>query len=172
MNAEYFVGRLSKNGRVFDALVRNVGEDQARWKPTPDKWSILEVVNHLYDEEREDFRARLALTLSCPERDWPTIDPQTWVMSRGYNQREVESSLNNFLAEREQSLLWLRQLTAPNWENRHVLPSWSRSAGDLLASWLAHDFLHIRQLARLQWQHAGMISAPHQTEYAGPWRES
>lgn len=172
MNLEYFIDRLSKNGPVFEGLVRNVTPEQGRWKPAPDKWSMLEVINHLYDEEREDFRARLDLTLFDPEKDWPTIDPRTWVITRGYNQRELEKSLNLFLAEREKSLSWLRQLAAPNWENRHLLPNGSRTAGDLLASWLAHDFLHIRQLARLHWQHVGAIAAPHQTEYAGPWKES
>ncbi len=118
------------------------------------------------------FRARLNLTLFDPEIDWPAIDPPAWVIARGYDQRELETSLNNFLAEREKSLLWLQQLAAPRWENRHLLPNRSRTAGDLLASWLAHDFLHIRQLARLHWQHVGSIAAPHQTEYAGPWKES
>jgi len=112
------------------------------------------------------------LTLFDPEKDWPSIDPPGWVTARGYDQREIQPSLNNFLVERETSLAWLRELEAPNWENRHLLPNGSRSAGDLLASWLAHDFLHIRQLARLHWQHAGSIAAPHHTEYAGPWKES
>lgn len=172
MNLEYFIDRLSKNCVIFEGLVRNVTPEQATWKPAPDTWSILEVINHLYDEEREDFRARLNLTLFDPQKDWPPIDPPGWVTARGYDQRELETSLNNFLVERQTSLSWLRELEAPNWENRHLLPNGSRSAGDLLASWLAHDFLHIRQLARLHWKHIGSIAAPHQTEYAGPWKES
>lgn len=74
---------------------------------SPDKWSILEVINHLHDEEREDFRQRLDLVLANPEQTWPRIDPQTWVTSRGYNERDLSSSLNNFFTERENSLSWL-----------------------------------------------------------------
>ena len=68
MNLEYFVERLSTNRQVFEGLVKGASLEQARWKPSPDKWSIIEVTNHLYDEEREDFRQRLDLVLTDPEK--------------------------------------------------------------------------------------------------------
>ncbi len=172
MDIDYFVARMSANRLAFEGLLRDVGNDQARWKPSPEKWSVLEVINHLYDEEREDFRQRLESVLADPTRALPPIRPQEWVVERAYNERDMRESINNFLSERVQSLLWLRTLSSPNWENRHDRPTGSLSAGDLLASWLAHDFLHLRQLARLHWQYAGAISAPYDTTYAGPWKES
>ena len=172
MNVEYFIERLAGNVQVFEAVVRHVDPQQAAWKPSADKWSIIEVVNHLYDEEREDFRTRLNLTLTDPEKSWPPIDPPVWVVERRYGERELDQSLSDFIAEREKSLAWLRSLSEPRWEAVHVTTNGPRSAGDLLASWLAHDYLHIRQLTRLNWQYAGMIAAPYQTAYAGPWKES
>jgi hypothetical protein len=172
MNLDYFIERFSKNRGVFEGLIRNVSLEQARWKPSPDKWSILEVLNHLYDEEREDFRQRVELTLADPLQPWPPIDPRSWVTIRGYNERELDPSLNNFLAERKKSLAWLEGLSAPNWQNSNEGPNGTLTAGDLLASWLAHDFLHIRQLARLHWQYVGAVADPYQTAYAGPWKES
>ncbi len=172
MNLHYFVERFSNNRSVFAALLADVGSEQARWRPTPDKWSMLEVVNHLYDEEREDFRQRLQLTLADPAQPWPAINPREWVNTRSYNDRELDASLANFLAERDASLAWLGQLTDPDWQNSNDGPNGRLSAGDLLASWLAHDFLHIRQLARLHWQYTGELAAPYQTTYGGPWKES
>lgn len=172
MDLHHFIERFSNNRGVFEALLANVSLEQARWKPTPDKWSMLEVVNHLYDEEREDFRQRLRLTLLEPEQAWPAINPREWVTTRSYNDRELGASLTDFLAERDASLEWLKQLSEPNWENSNDGPNGRLSAGDLLASWLAHDFLHIRQLARLHWQYTGELAAPYQTAYGGPWKES
>src|SRR6185369_6640354 len=103
MNLQYFIQRFSNNRGVFESLLRDVGLEQARWKPTADKWSMLEVVNHLYDEEREDFRQRLQLTLKNPEQAWPAINPRGWVVERSYNERELGKSLQDFLAERENS---------------------------------------------------------------------
>jgi hypothetical protein len=172
MNLDYFIERLSKNRGVFESLVRGVNLEQGKWKPAPEKWSILEVVNHLYDEEREDFRQRIELVLDDPAKPWPKIDPRNWATTRGYNQRELNVSLDNFFSEREKSVSWLGQLSSPNWQNSNEGPNGTLSAGDLLASWLAHDFLHIRQLSRLHWQYVGAIADPYKTTYGGPWLES
>lgn len=172
MDLNYFIDRLSQNREVFDSLLREVSPEQAAWKPAPEKWSMLEVVNHLYDEEREDFRQRLELTLADPAQPWPPIDPQGWVVARKYGARELGASLDSFLIERENSVAWLRELSAPAWENRHEVTGGVRTAGDLLVSWLAHDFLHLRQLVRLHWQYVAVKAAPHLTAYAGPWNET
>ncbi|HSS19521.1 MAG TPA: DinB family protein [Pyrinomonadaceae bacterium] len=171
MNLSYFIDRFAQNRDVLIGFVRNVGADQAKWKPEPDKWSILEVINHLYDEEREDFRQRLELVLTDPAKLWPKIDPRGWVTSRNYLGRTLEASMENFLAEREKSLSWLGQLSNPNWDNRNEGANGILSAGDLLASWLAHDFLHVRQITRLHWQYVSFISLPYSATYAGPWKE-
>jgi hypothetical protein len=172
MDLNYFSERLAKNKGVFEALVRGVSDEQVHWKPAPDKWSLLEVVNHLYDEEREDFRRRLELVLTDASQAWPPIDPRGWVTARKYNERDLDESLDNFLAERDKSLAWLRRLTSPHWDNRNEGPNGSLTAGDLLAAWLAHDFLHTRQLARLHWQYVALVANPYQTTYGGPWQES
>ncbi len=95
--------RLMRNANVVTALSADLDDVQARWKPSPDDWSILEVVNHLYDEEREDFRTRLDIILHRPDDTWPPIHPSAWAVERRYNERDPEESLENFLAERRTS---------------------------------------------------------------------
>lgn len=172
MDLDYVIERMAANATILESLTKGLAAAQASWKPKPDKWSILEVVNHLYDEEREDFRQRLQLVLTDPALAWPPIAPQEWVTTRAYSERDLGQSLENFLSERQKSLAWLRTLTSPNLESRHEREAGSLSAGDLLASWLAHDLLHIRQLTRLHWQYLAANAYPYRTEYAGPWKES
>ena len=95
MNHQQIITHLSVNGDVFKYLFKNLSEEQAHWKPCAERWSLLEVINHLYDEEREDFRKRLALVLSDPDAPWPAIDPEGWVLQRGYNERNLKESLDN-----------------------------------------------------------------------------
>jgi len=167
------IRQLAHNAETIRGSVAGVGEEQARWRPTADDWSILEVINHLYDEEREDFRQRLEYVLHWPDDQPsempPPIDPQGWVMARGYNQRDLAASVQNWLGERQQSLAWLNGLAAPNWERSYRHPAGSLRAGDLLAAWLAHDFLHLRQIVELHYAWAKHISEPYQLEYAGDW---
>ncbi|MCB0058173.1 MAG: DinB family protein, partial [Caldilineaceae bacterium] len=62
---------MQRNAQRIAALVAGVPDEQARWKPDAESWSILEVVNHLLDEEREDFRVRIDYTLHRPGEKWP-----------------------------------------------------------------------------------------------------
>ena len=89
MNHKKIKEHLHVNSDVFKYLFQSVSDEQARWKPDEGRWSILEVINHLYDEEREDFRKRLELVLKNPEEQWPPIDPEGWVVQRKYNQRNL-----------------------------------------------------------------------------------
>ncbi|MFN2533297.1 MAG: DinB family protein, partial [Pyrinomonadaceae bacterium] len=87
MDLDHVIERMTANARIFESLTQGLTTEQARWKPAPDKWSILEVVNHLYDEEREDFRQRLHLVLTDAALNWPPIAPQQWVTARAYSER-------------------------------------------------------------------------------------
>jgi hypothetical protein len=160
--------RLQANARVFEALVEHVPLDQARWKPEPGKWSILEVVCHLADEEVEDFRTRLDLTLFHPGVEWPAIDPEGWPKSRLYSEHDLGEVLDRFRSERTNSVAWLRGLRSADLSRVYQHPKAGIiHAGDLLASWLDHDLIHIRQITRLHHQWHVERARPFGTEYAG-----
>lgn len=169
MDIEHPATQMAENAARIRALVRGVSEQQARWRPDPTSWSILEVVNHLLDEERQDFRVRLDYTLHRPGEPWPPIDPVAWVAERRYNQEDLEASLDRFLSEREASLAWLSELAAPNWEATHETSFGPIAAGDVFAAWVAHDLLHMRQLVELHWAYTTAELEPYRVDYAGTW---
>lgn len=170
MNLTDLISRMATTTDVIFALLKDVSEEQARWKPNPESWSMLEVMNHLADEERDDFRTRVDLTLHHSEQDWPPIDPQGWVTTRGYSQRVWSESVSRFQVERQTSLQWLRLLQSPDWESTHRHPQFGAArAGDMMAAWLAHDLLHIRQLNELRYAYLVHELAPYKPDYAGEW---
>lgn len=161
--------KMAGTAEVIAGLVRDVAEPQARWKPDAQSWSILEVINHLYDEEKEDFRIRLDFVLHRPNQPWPKTDPPGWVLARHYNDRELKESLDNFLAERRASLQWLQALSDPDWGAVYEAPFGPIRAGDIFAAWAAHDLLHLRQLVELHFAYTQQLVQPYQVDYAGPW---
>jgi hypothetical protein len=42
-------------------------------------------------------------------------------------------------------------------------------AGGLLASWVAHNLFHLRQLVRIRYAYLERRAAPYRLGYAGPW---
>ncbi len=169
MDFDHLISQMADNAQRLRALAEGVSDHQARWKPDPASWSILEVVNHLLDEEREDFRVRLDLALYQPDEPWPGIDPEGWVKQRRYNERNPDESLVDLLAARDASLLWLRGLSSPNWEAVLDAPFGQITAGDIFVSWVAHDLLHMRQLVQLHWAYTMKKGDPYRTDYAGTW---
>ena len=169
MDTVKIIDKLEKNPDLFCIILKDIKEDQSKWKPSPQKWSILEVVHHLYDEEREDFRKRIQSTLEDHKNEWSPINPPQLVIDRKYNEQNFEEIKNKFSNERIESVKWLRNLKSPTWETTYIHPKiGSISAGDLLISWLAHDFLHLRQIILLNLQFYKKSGEPFSTKYALP----
>ncbi|HLO13729.1 MAG TPA: DinB family protein [Anaerolineales bacterium] len=177
MQFETLYQELVDSTEMIRALLLNITQEEARTRPTAEAWSILEVICHLYDEEREDFREHLDFILSTSlkaglhrqNEEWHSIDPQGWVLQRKYNEQDFAEMQNNFFVERQKSLEWLKSLSNPNWETAHTSQFGSLQAGDMFASWVAHDNLHIRQLVELRRMKIENITRPYKIEYAGDW---
>ena len=161
--------RLSKTPDILQTILRDISEDQAKWKPSEQKWSIVEVLNHLLDEEKSDFRKRIDLTLNHPGEEWPSFEPEKWAAEKKYNKRNLDDSLDDFIKERLKSIIWLEGLHSADWDLYYDHPKAGKlAAGDLLAAWLAHDYLHLRQIFMLMAEYVEVISEPYSTRYARP----
>lgn len=163
--------RFERNAETVRSIVEGIPRDEARWRPEPSRWSVLDVICHLLDEEREDFRQWIDYMLHRPGDDWPPIDPEGWVASHDYASRDLAETLDSFLEERRDSIAWLLSLGHADWEISRTHPAGGRTlrAGDLLHAWLAHDYLHIRQLTKLRFDYAAQLLQPYSSLYAGEW---
>ena len=160
---------LQHSTELIRALLSGIEQEVARLKPSATSWSILEVVCHLYDEEREDFREHLDFILHRQNEEWHGIDPDGWVIERKYNEQNFVEMQKNFFAEREKSFAWLTGLVNPAWDKTYTTAYRTISAGEMFACWVAHDNLHIRQLVELRRMRLENIAKPYNLEYAGDW---
>jgi hypothetical protein len=165
------IDRLEKFGALLSAVVAGFSVEDARWKPADGGWSINEIARHLLDEEIEDFRPRLRLTIVAPEQPWPNIDPEGWAVTRKYNDDPARDTAARFVIQRKISIAFLRGLDDGVWSTAHNDPKHGPiRAGDLLTAWAAHDALHLRQIAKRMYQLAQRDGDDCSTIYAGEWR--
>lgn len=161
---------LDASSRAIDALVSGVGVDMARTAPVTGTWSISEVIGHLADEERHDFRVRIDYMLHRPGETWPPIDPQRTVREANFNEQPLDALRAEFARERAQSLAWLAGLHDANWDASYHHPKMGDfTAASMLRAWAAHDLLHLRQIERILFQHLRQSGEPDRTDYAGEW---
>jgi hypothetical protein len=169
MKLQPILARMARFPDVLDALLVGVSDDEARWRHADEAWSMVEVVDHLVDEEELDFGPRLRVVLEDPTQDYVPTDPEGIVLQRRGEARDLGDALARFRELRAGSLAWLHTLEGADWEQEKRHPQiGTLSAGDLLASWAAHDALHLRQLA-----HGLHLLAEHDSgcdgSYGGGW---
>lgn len=168
-NPEPVINQLQVNVLIFENLLKPSSSIAYLYKPAPDKWCMLEIAGHLLDEERDDFRARLSHILNQVKEPMPFIDPPAWVTEHQYLDQVYETQVNRFLEERTKSINWLQTQIQSDWGLVYLHPKLGlMSAGMLLSNWLAHDYLHIRQI--LQVKHAWLQQYSGESlDYAGIW---
>jgi hypothetical protein len=98
------------------------------------------------------------------------IDPVGWVTARRYAEQDYDTTLERFLSERDDSIAWLNTLTDPKRENFHKHPTLGDMSGEMFfASWLAHDYLHIKQITKIKYDHFKSVVGD-KISYAGEWK--
>ena len=104
-----------------------------------------------------------------PNQIPPPFNPIEWVNERKYIEQDFHQVLNNYINEREQSITWLKSLKEVNWNHSFEHPKLGTlSANYFLTNWLAHDYLHIRQILKLKFNYLEKRSNSG-LEYAGNW---
>jgi hypothetical protein len=108
LNIQEIADQLAVNAEAIRALVQAIPDAQARWQPDPETWSIAQVMEHLYNEERIDFRQHLQEMLNDPPQPWGAFQ-DAYVPVKSCRQ-----ALEAFLSEREASIAWLEALPSPS----------------------------------------------------------
>jgi hypothetical protein len=160
---------LQNSTEMIRALLSGIAQKESQVKPNADSWSILEVICHLYDLEREDFREHLDFILHRQNEEYHAIDPQAWITERNYNERDFLEMQEKFFAERIRSLVWLKEISDSDWDLTYTSQYGSVSAGEMFSCWVAHDNLHLRQLVELRRARIEHLTHPYPIEYAGDW---
>ena len=159
---------LARTPSVVTGLVD--GLDDAGWiaRPVPEEWSAVEIVCHLRDEEDEDFGARVRAVVRGGEQFTP-IDPERWATERRYVAESGPRALAAFRGRRQASLGYLVTVDPARLTAAVPLANSGPLSGlDLLAAWVAHDRLHVAQLANTLARIWADRWTPLRAEYAGP----
>jgi hypothetical protein len=154
--------------RRTPAVVRDLLHDlPVHWTAAteaPGTWSPFDVVGHLIHAERTDWIERVEHILQHGEAvAFTPFDREgMFAASNGLSLSELLDTFAQLRADNLDHLLALR-LTAVDLARRGLHPEFGIvTMGQLLATWVAHDLGHIRQIVR--------VMARQYSDAVGPWR--
>jgi hypothetical protein len=141
---------LAATPDVFHTLLSGVTEEQVYWKPTPDRFSMAELFEHLSHVEAHYFRNAIDRILSAGDCEIDPYDQNAFYAAGTYSNRDAEESLAHWEDQREANVEFLRSLD-PAVLNRHARHPvvGEVTFANVLSEWGLHDLGHIRQMAEL-----------------------
>ena len=103
-------------------LVDGMSDDELRWRPIPNKWSITEILAHLRDVEREAFQVRLRRTLTEESPTFDLWDQDGAAHERNYIAESAREALAAFTAARDETVRALEAVPVEMWSRVGVHP--------------------------------------------------
>jgi FMN phosphatase YigB (HAD superfamily) len=138
---------LTGNLAEAAGLLADLPETVWRCRPAPGEWSLVEIVCHLRDVEKEVNLPRLHAVM---ENDNPFLsgaDTDPWAVERCYQTQAGPQALAEFVEVRRQTYTFLAGLPEQAWSRpaRHALLG-NTTLNELVGWILDHDRIHLAQL--------------------------
>ncbi len=121
--------------------------EQARWRPAPEEWSVIEIVGHLADSERIFSYRALRIARNDPT-PLPRVDFESYVPAAGFERRALADVVGEYVAVRHATLALLRGLDAAAWIRRGTADGNAISVRALAYILAGHETHHVEELRK------------------------
>jgi len=145
-----------KSPKQIAAAVSGLPDKTVRYKPSPGKWCILEILGHLADAE-VIMAYRIRQMLADKDPVIAPIDQDAWAKHLGYLESRVPEVVALYGLNRHASLQLLRRVKTGDLEKSAYHPELKRplTVADMVERMAAHGLNHLQQIERLKKEAAG-----------------
>lgn len=107
---------LAETPALLKAALKGVPKKLLLWTPGPGKWSMLEIVAHLRDMERDAYLARYRRILVEDNPTLSDLDGDLIALLDDYRSMRLPELLREWLKLRKESLKLLKSVKSAQWE--------------------------------------------------------
>ena len=146
MDRDLVVANLEAAPGLLRRLAEDVSPTQAIRPPTPEEWSVVDVVRHLVEGDRDTFLPRLRRMLAEDRPVFPSRD-------RGApaDRSDLATLLGAFESARGEVMKILKGLEPPEWAREGVSPSRGAVTVEAYTATMAdHDTEHLQQIHQVR----------------------
>jgi uncharacterized damage-inducible protein DinB len=116
--------KIESYGRAYEQLAAALAEfpkEMWKFKPSPERWSIHEIIIHLADSEANSF-VRARVFLAEPGKTIMAYDQEKWAKFMNYHDQDADTALDLFRALRKSTYELIRKAPADACERSIVHP--------------------------------------------------
>ena len=132
---------------ALEGILANLPTERWTESPHPEEWSLVEIISHLRDVEREVNFPRIQTFLREENPFIIADNTDLWVSERAYAEDNGEAALQDFIAARVKTLAALKNLSEEDWQRtgRHAIFG-PITLQEQLGFMAEHDRVHLRQI--------------------------
>jgi hypothetical protein len=133
---------------LLQSAIKQFPREMWQFKPSPDRWSIHEIIIHLADSEANSF-ARCRCFVAEPGKTIMAYDQDLWASRCDYHRQSTEDALELFRLLRKMSYDLIRRLPEAAWNSTVNHPEvGAMSFEQWLVIYEEHVRKHIGQMQR------------------------
>ena len=148
------IDAYAEGPRLLEAAVAGLSQDELRFRPGPEHWSIHENVVHVADTDLVGA-TRMRYVIVQPGSTLVSFDQNGWARVLDYGALSMHEALALLRAIRTTTVEILRRVPADAWEQAGI----NTEAGPQTLEWLVEHFgnhvhHHLRTIAKRRTQYA------------------
>ena len=148
------VQAYAEGPRLLESALSGIPEDEMRFKPGPEHWSIHENVVHVADTDLV-AAVRMRFVVAQPGAPLVGFDQERWGQALGYSAHSRVTAVHLFRLIRESTTDVLRRAPADAWEQAGI----HSESGPQTLEWMVghfadHVHYHLRTIAKRRRQYA------------------
>ncbi|SFT05930.1 DinB family protein [Paenibacillus sp. BC26] len=144
------IDEYARGYAMLREAMKGLTEEELRFKPAPDQWSIHEILIHVTDSELSST-SRMRKVLAEDEPMLESFDQVAWVEHLRYDLMDREEQLELFRLLRSGMKTLMAHLTPEEWRRVGVYPDQARfTFEELLGYRVGHIRSHLAQIERVR----------------------
>ena len=135
--------------KKLDRLIKGVSASRLRKRPSPEKWSVGEILAHLVDAEIVTGW-RIRQILGAPGSPIQAYDQDKWADNLRYDSADCGKKLDLFIKMREENIALLKSLGPKEWKRWGMHEERGKETIERMVQMIAgHDINHVKQIEQI-----------------------